>query len=165
VYTDLIFFNNLERERIDHPDWDIPPFEETDDLKDARLIIEEELSRRDWGPVRTLQMYCLKQLKQKMKVTNAQFKDALGLQYAPNAKWIEDSEAFHEDQEAQMPLDSFPHLQEVSEAQEELIRDVKNFLMYRLPEHKELIKNRMREMKNVQDLLKTGLAFLKAFYL
>jgi hypothetical protein len=100
-----------------------------------------------------------------MKVTNAQFKDALGLQYAPNAKWIEDSEAFHEDQEAQMPLDSFPHLQEVSEAQEELIRDVKNFLMYRLPEHKELIKNRMREMKNVQDLLKTGLAFLKAFYL
>ena len=56
---------------------DIPPFEETDDLKDARLIIEEELSRRDWGPVRTLQMYCLKQLKQKMNVANAKFKEKL----------------------------------------------------------------------------------------
>jgi hypothetical protein len=113
-------------------------------MKDARLIIEEELSRRDWGPVRTLQMYCLKQLKQKMNVTNAKFKDALGLKYAPIAKWIEESEALHVDQEAQMPLDSFPHLQEVSEAQEELIRDVKNFLIYRLPEFKYQIINRMR---------------------
>ena len=100
-----------------------------------------------------------------MKVTNAQFKDALGLKYAPTAKWIEESEALHEDQEAAMPLDSFPHLQEVSEAQEEFIRDVKNFLVYRLPEQKGRIKDRMREMNNVQDLLKTGLAFLKAFYL
>jgi hypothetical protein len=54
VYTDLIFFNNIERERINHPDWNNLPFEETDDLKDARLIIEKELSRRDWGLVRTL---------------------------------------------------------------------------------------------------------------
>ena len=100
-----------------------------------------------------------------MEVTNALFKDALDHKYAPDAKWIEESEALHEDQEAALPLDSFPHLQEVSEAQEELIRDIKNFLMYRLPEQKEQIKNRMRQMNNVQDLLKTGLAFLKAFYL
>jgi hypothetical protein len=53
VYTDLIFFNNLERERLNHPNWEILPFEETDDLMEARLIIEEELSRREWGPIRT----------------------------------------------------------------------------------------------------------------
>jgi hypothetical protein len=64
-----------------------------------------------------------------------------------------------------MPLDSFPHLLEVSEVQEELIIDIKNFLMYRLPEQKEKIKNSMREMINFQDLMKTGLAFLKVFYL
>jgi hypothetical protein len=98
VYTDLIFFNNIERERIHHPDWNYPAFEETDDLMDARLIIEEELSRKDWGPVRTLQMYCLKQLKQKMNEGIAQFKDILTLKYAPHAKWIEESEALNEDQ-------------------------------------------------------------------
>jgi hypothetical protein len=37
--------------------------------------------------------------------------------------------------------------------------------MYRLPEQKEKIKNSMREMNNFQDLMKTGLAFLKVFYL
>ena len=149
VYTDLIFFNNLERERQEHPEWDILPFEETDELKEARLGIEDELAKREWGPVRTLQMHCLKQLKQKMKVGNAQFKDALGLKFAPHAKWIAESEALHVDQETAMPLDSYPHIQEVSEAQEELIRDLKNFMKYRLPEQKEPIKNRMRQMNTV----------------
>ena len=64
---------------------------------EARHIIEDELSRREWGPVRTSQMYCLKQLKQKMNVTNAQFKHTLRLNYAPNVKWIEESEALYED--------------------------------------------------------------------
>ena len=103
-------------------------------MKEARLSIEDELAKREWGPVRTLQMYCLKQLKQKMKVGNAQFKDTLGLKFAPHAKWIAESEALHDDQEVAMPLDSYPHIQEVSEAQEEFIRDLKNFLKYRLPE-------------------------------
>ena len=64
---------------------------------EARLIIEDELSRREWGPIRTSQMYCLKHLKQKMNVTNAQFKDALRLNFSPNVKWIEESEALYED--------------------------------------------------------------------
>ena len=64
---------------------------------DARLIIEEELSRKDWGPVRTMQMYCLKQLKQKMNEGIAQFKEILTLKYAPHAKWIKESEAINED--------------------------------------------------------------------
>jgi hypothetical protein len=63
VYTCLIFFNNLERERQENPERDIDPFEETEDLMEARLMIEDELAKREWGSVRTLQMYCLKQLK------------------------------------------------------------------------------------------------------
>jgi hypothetical protein len=37
--------------------------------------------------------------------------------------------------------------------------------MYRLPEQKEQIKNSMRQMNTFQDLIMTGLAFLKVFYL
>jgi hypothetical protein len=79
-------------------------------------------------------MYCLKHLKQKMKIGNAQFKDALSLKFSPHAKWIAESEALHFDQETEIPLDSYPHIQEVSEAQEEFIRDLMKFLKYRLPE-------------------------------
>jgi hypothetical protein len=77
VYADLLFFNNLERERQVHPEWEIVPFEETKDLMESRLIIENELGKREWGTVRTLQMYCLKQLKQKMNIGNAKFKVTL----------------------------------------------------------------------------------------
>jgi hypothetical protein len=44
---------------------------------ESRLTIENELAKRERGPVRTLQMYCLKQLKQKMNVANAKFKEKL----------------------------------------------------------------------------------------
>ena len=47
---------------------DRDPFEESEELKDARESIESGLAKREWGQVRTLQMYCLKQLKQKMNV-------------------------------------------------------------------------------------------------
>ena len=40
VYTDLIYFNNVERERLDNPEWEILPFEENKDLREARLSIE-----------------------------------------------------------------------------------------------------------------------------
>ena len=43
-------------------------FEESEELREKREEIEVELCRREWGPVRTLQIYCLKQLKQKMNV-------------------------------------------------------------------------------------------------
>jgi hypothetical protein len=42
-------------------------------------------------------MYCLKQLKQKINEGIAKFKEILTLEYAPNAKWIEESEALLED--------------------------------------------------------------------
>ena len=50
---------------------------ETEDLMESRFTIEDELAKHEWGPVRTLQIYCLKQLKQKMLVGNAKFKEAL----------------------------------------------------------------------------------------
>ena len=64
-----------------------------------------------------------------------------------------------------MPLDSYPYMQEISDAQEEFIRDLKNYLQYRLLKQKEYIKNRMYQLNNFYDLLKVGLAFLKACYL
>jgi hypothetical protein len=103
---------------------------------EARLLIEDELTRRKWGSVRTMQMYSLKQLKQKMNTGNAQFKDALKLKYAPHAEWIQESEALQDEQEYILPLDSYPRLEEVSEAQEELIKDLKNFLIDRLDARK-----------------------------
>jgi hypothetical protein len=46
----------------------LEPFEEDDEMREAREAIDLELARRDWGPIRTLQIYCLKQLKQKMDI-------------------------------------------------------------------------------------------------
>ena len=79
-------------------------------MKEARLIIEGELIRREWGPARTMQMYCLKQLKQKMDAGVSQFKESLKLKYAQHVKWIEELESLHEDQENAIALDSYPHI-------------------------------------------------------
>lgn len=79
-------------------------------MKEARLIIEGELAQSDWGPVRTLQIYFLKQLKQKMDAGISEFKESLKVKYSPNVKWIEQLEALHEDQETAIALDSYPHI-------------------------------------------------------
>ena len=64
------------------------PFEEEDDVREAREAIDTELCRREWGPVRTLQVYCLKQLKQKMDIGFGQFKDLLKNKFINHVKWL-----------------------------------------------------------------------------
>ena len=48
-----------------------------------------------------------------------------------------------------LALDVYPQVPEVVAAQEEFIREIKLFLQFRLPEQREQIKNRFKEMKTV----------------